>query len=321
MKSIALVCAHNGEPYIFAQLASIASQSKPISRIVVFDFDSADQTVKEVERFMGVHDAVDVQLVKKNFALGPCHSFLTAMREIEGAVDDECLLYLCDQDDCWMHSKNEAITALAVEAGKMVPCYLIHHDVAVTDENLVTTQATFYDEDFKSLLSRRGVYLSLSFNTTIGHTIAVSPGLMRMMNVLQVDRGLIMHDWAISILAELVGRRFFVPQQLSLYRQHATNAIGYKNSGGDGLIAKLRNVVRLTRRIAAQGGLIVAEVRSRPGEPGADRSCKSNVGAVGWLTRQYTRNMMFAPSARLRIAGCLVLFWHCISLARQAIRR
>ena len=321
MKSIALVCAHNGESYIFAQLSSMACQSRPISRIVVFDFNSADRTVEEVERFMEMHEAVSLQLVQKDFALGPCHSFLIAMRELEDGVDDECLVYLCDQDDFWLPDKNEKITSLAVELASTTPRYLIHHDVRVTDENLVTTRESFYDAKFRSMLSRQGACISLSFNTTIGHTIAISPDLLRMMNAFRFESGLIMHDWALSVLAELVGKRVFVPLQLSLYRQHPGNIVGYNKLRRKRPIDKAKNLVHLARKIAIQGMLVFDQVASRPNSPFAGQSSIPRVRGAGWLAHQCIRNVMFAPDARRRIAGLLVICWHCIILVGRATRR
>jgi len=309
MKTLALICAHNGARYIYEQLSSIARQSVPVSRIVVFDFLSADDTAKIVQRFISEQERPDVQLVKKQFARGVCDSFVTALREIATSIDEEWLVYLCDQDDYWLPFKNEKILAVANQLELSgVPAYLIHHDVVVTDASLGELAPSFYDSRYKSLLATLDMQLSLSFSTVIGHTIALNFGLRQIANSLPLKDGMVMHDWMLSVLAELVGRRVFVPESLSLYRQHEKNVIGFRKSSGDRPATRVANVLTLSRRVAAQNLLIFRSLvqSTAIGRPYVEARAEGR----GLLVSIYLRNLLVAPDVRRRVSALLIIAWH-----------
>jgi len=229
MITYALMCTSNGEKYVYEQLLSIKKQSVKLDKLFLYDFGSTDETISEINKFIYDHKATEISVLTIEKRLGPCWSFLYALKDIEKKIDnlDNSLIYLCDQDDYWFTNKNNNILAFIASKNINIP-FLIHHDVFVTDENLNITSNSYYSNSQHKALEKNKKN-SFIFNTTIGHTSAINGNLLKYINKLPYDDRFLMHDWIISIIAENFGQKIFYNKKLSYYRQHQNNLIGAKN--------------------------------------------------------------------------------------------
>ena len=107
----AVVPVHNGERTIYEALCSISAQSIPPKRIVIFDNNSIDSTLMEVQRFRKT-TRIPIQIERSKVLLPPHESFFHSILNVEGrfiwlAADDmlfswsvEKLLTARCQEDC-----------------------------------------------------------------------------------------------------------------------------------------------------------------------------------------------------------------------------
>ena len=103
MKTIALVCSHNGELFIEEQLNSLLKQTIKLDLIVIDDYNSSDRTLAIIKDMVAKHFNMTYNHFKT--AHGPTHSFLNSIKTIREAEDSPFLLYLVDQDDVWKKEK------------------------------------------------------------------------------------------------------------------------------------------------------------------------------------------------------------------------
>ena len=59
----------------------------------------------------------------------------------------------------------------------------------------------------------------------------------------------IMHDWGLSIIADLNNCRYYIDEMLSYYRIHTKNTIGLNNSGFN-FYTKIRNYFEKSKKFA-----------------------------------------------------------------------
>lgn len=227
MKTYALLCSHNGESFIEAQMRSIISQSPNVDELHIFDFNSSDRTVDIARAIAASQGTVEITIHTESDAPGAALSFFRAMAWLAKRTDDADCVFLCDQDDVWLPGKVEAVlaryAAMARSGRKQVA---IFHDVAVVDETLVTLAPSYYTGNPFDLPRDLAPDRLLLANPVIGHTLALSGALLKTVMRFAAPSGYLMHDWSVVLIASRVGSVEFVPKALSLYRQHANNVLG-----------------------------------------------------------------------------------------------
>lgn len=223
MLTIALICTHNGASFLNDQVQSILNQTLPIDSIVIYDFNSMDLTRDIIKEISLENPVVSYRFF--DFAVSACHSFLHSISLVkEQFFGSEYLLYLCDQDDAWISSKNKLVTDEISKGAEFV-----FHDVEITDVNLVRLKSSFYQEfwEVERDFSLPSLFLA---NCVIGHTIAVSSSFLEKIN-LEFDSRIPMHDWYLSLLVLKNSSQYkFISKSLSLYRQHDSNILGASQS-------------------------------------------------------------------------------------------
>lgn len=255
-----LLCTHEGERFLPAQLASLAQQTQAPVAVFVHDWASRDGTRTLLE---AARDAAPSgqrwDLHWHAEAPGPARSFLAAIEPCLDAGVAFDYLCFCDQDDVWSQAK---IAALAEAAAADGGCDLVHADVRVVDAEGRMLRANQF--------AAGGVYgvpmdvahpSALWVNTIAGMSMAVSRRLLTQVRAAWSLPGWLMHDWAVVAVAHLLGARVcFVPQVLVDYRQHGANAIGSAARGIGPALRRPRAYVRAVARQYAACMRLRAEV-------------------------------------------------------------
>jgi glycosyltransferase involved in cell wall biosynthesis len=244
-KSFALICSHNGEKYIKRQLDSIYLANKEIE-ILVFDFNSNDNTLQicsDLSREM------NLTIYSYPFSPGAKDSFMFALSVFKDQYHfkyEDYLLFISDQDDVWKRHKFHKVANFHGRIDRSKP-QLVHHNVDLIDHNDNLISRKFYDYS-ESIIKKR--YVTLYFSVVIGHTISLNKKFIELMNSFDVE-DIIMHDWWLSIVADVNDCRYYLEEELSEYRIHTDNLYGL-NLSGYNLWKKLKNYIRNCRAINRQ---------------------------------------------------------------------
>lgn len=230
-----LMCCHEGERFVQEQLQSITAQQRAVDRIHVHDFASHDGTVQVVEAFAKL-SSIPITLTRHADAPGASLSFFRALAELAPLLGPEDAVLLADQDDVWLPHKTSKL--LAVYESIAAPERAAFHDVKVVDSELAELRPTYYTGNPFALPRDLQPDRLLLASPVIGHTLAVSAPLVRRLVRLARPQHYLMHDWSLVLFASRFGEIRFVPEALSLYRQHAANVLGAYGR------RRLRDVVR-----------------------------------------------------------------------------
>lgn len=300
IKSLVLLCSHNGGKYIFDQLVSIGRQTRPVDRIYVHDFGSTDGTIEQIRRFIALFPEVQTRVVLHNDAPGAGASFCRALRILAPEVTEREIVYLADQDDIWLPEKNEFITKLISKDGLDKLPALLHHDVFVADSQLSILGDSYFDFQVLRLL-QSGVAATDFCALVIGHTAILTCPLVKVVGRLEYDPGFLMHDWVFGLVAECVGKRVFVPDRLSLYRQHENNVLGFRGVRRLSF-RRVPHWVSLHWRIATQSGRVRGQLVDRSVEGWGGNA----VGSFVPVVRSYVQLISWFPGVRVVASASLV---------------
>jgi glycosyltransferase involved in cell wall biosynthesis len=215
--SVALA-TFNGERYLAEQLESIAQQTLAPHELVVSDDGSTDSTLEIVEAF--AHRAPFPVRSERNLArLGFADNFLTAAGLCEGE-----LIAFADQDDVWLSTKLERAAAAFTP-----DVVLAVHTCQLVDEALRPLGRVF------PRIERRHVAAPLESHPWFhmpGMAMLFASHLLTVADWHRRPRShfapgeRIYHDEWIHVLAQVCGRIAFLPDALTLYRQHGVNVTG-----------------------------------------------------------------------------------------------
>ena len=92
--SVAL-CTYNGEPFLSAQLRSIAAQDRPPDELVICDDGSSDGSLEVIRGFARC-SRIPTRVVVNDKNLGSTRNFEQAISLCQGEI-----VLLADQDDVW----------------------------------------------------------------------------------------------------------------------------------------------------------------------------------------------------------------------------
>lgn len=234
MKVSVALAAYHGEAYLAEQLQSILPQLGEADEVLVSDDAPGGETQRIVQQF-ALRDP------RVRYLAGPgqgvCANYEHALRHCTGDI-----LFLCDQDDVWLPQKVQRVKNAFVPG-----VFLVLHDAVVTDANLKTVQASF----FQAHGQHRGLLANIVKNTYIGCCIAIHRSLLEL--ALPFPENLPMHDWWLGLLAEASGGVAVLHEQLLLYRRHDSTVTGRnKNSFAKQLRWRLGIAGALLRRLASR---------------------------------------------------------------------
>lgn len=232
MKTIALICTHNGEQFIEEQINSILKQTTKLDLIIIDDYSSEDLTLELVKKYSKDH--VNIEFNGYDTALGPAHSFLNSIKSVRENQGSDYILYLVDQDDLWLPYKNENVLK---EFYNSKPA-IIFHDVEIVNDKLLSLKKSYYGK-YWSVPRDLKFPNQLFSNCVIGHTCAISSKFLNQID-LEYDNRIPMHDWyLVNEALFLENKIIFLEKVLSLYRQHDKNILGASRNKKNNLFKSL----------------------------------------------------------------------------------
>ena len=205
--SIAL-CTYNGERFLRGQLDSLLAQSHRELEIVALDDASTDASAAILGEYAARDARIRVQIHSRN--LGIMRNFEAAFRECKGEY-----IAPCDQDDVWMPDK---IAALLEAIG---PASMAYGDSGLMDE----------DGHVLGRRVSRGRPAGRVDDPTVfafgnwvsGHTCLFRRDLLKALPVPEH----FFYDWWLAAAAVASHGLVYVDRELTLYRQHASNATDF----------------------------------------------------------------------------------------------
>lgn len=238
-----VVCTYNGAAHVEQQLDSLRAQSWPIA-IRVFDDASTDETIKRVSSRL--RPSCDV-LTEGSTNLGYVANFERAISAV--LAEGFEYLALCDQDDLWEIDRialgMEALLAAPHSAASdedLAPPHserprLVHSDLSMINGRGRRIHASFLNYRGYATSAERNLPVALGQNGVMGNTILMNAALARL--ALPFPSRLPVHDYWISLVAELFGHREMLDEATVRYRIHSSNASNSSESIRFGLSRRL----------------------------------------------------------------------------------
>jgi rhamnosyltransferase len=221
-----LLPTYNGERYIEAQIISLLEQTHLNIRVYIRDDGSTDGTVSIIENLSSKDSRIIIlKEYYKNLGLVSNINYLLSKSEAD-------YIMYCDQDDVWFKNKVEVLLKEILhrekEFGKEFPL-LVHADCFVTDENLIVKGLFKGDEPLKYGLAK-----SLFKYYVQGASTIFNSSLKE--QIYPFIENVYLHDRYTHLVAEIIGRRFYINKPLMYYRQHKNNLVGSSS-----LFKKIKN--------------------------------------------------------------------------------
>lgn len=221
---VILLAIYNGEKYLSKQLDSILDQDHEDFLVLIRDDGSSDNTINIIREY----EAKDKRILlieDKLGNLGFVKNFEELIKRSEGS-----LFMLCDQDDIWFSDKISRYL-IAVQKEDMNIPLLIHSDAVICNE-----KEDIIKKSYISHIAQDTTIKSMFFNFFVqGASIMFNRRLKDI--ILPFIEGAYLHDRYIHIMAQLFGKRIFIPEATMYYRQHDRNQIG----SGSNIIKKITN--------------------------------------------------------------------------------
>lgn len=205
-----------GEPYLEAQLGSIATQRQVDWQLIASDDGSADGTVDRLKTFQERHGPDRVTILRGP-GHGPLENFLSLLER-----DDEGDAWaFADQDDVWESDKLRRATAWLATVPADVPA-------------LYTSRTQLIDHagrpgELSPLFRRPPSFANaLAQNLASGNTMVFNRAARQLLRRTAVAaRDAVMHDWwAYLVVTGSGGEVRYDPTPTVSYRQHAANEVG-----------------------------------------------------------------------------------------------
>jgi len=204
------MATYNGEKYVKEQIDSIIKQLSKGDEIIVSDDGSTDGTLRILDEF---HDD-RIKVYRNRKERRYTANFENALCECQGDY-----IFLCDQDDVWVDDKVKTVIQ------------------ALQDYDFVMTDAYVANKGLDVILESRNRYYKVrngfwrNFIKTryLGCCMAFKRNVLEYSLPFPANRDLCLHDYWISMVAELYFKTYVIDKQLIYYRRHDSNA----SSGGE----------------------------------------------------------------------------------------
>lgn len=229
--SVALA-THNAERFIREQLASIFSQSSPVTEIVISDDASTDGTpeyIREIlNEFIRAREELGespprVVILENTTPLGVTKNFEQAIKHCTGA-----LIALTDQDDIWLSNKVAKVQDLFRCNPKMKLLFTNALDVDEHGNSLGYSlfEALELTKRERCLVKNGQAYKAfLRRNLATGATVVFRKELFQVASPFPTSW---LHDEWLAVVAALFDGVAMSDEQLISYRQHGNNQVGMK---------------------------------------------------------------------------------------------
>ena len=203
------IATYNGEKYIYDQLSSILSQINIDDEVIISDDNSTDNTIQIINN---INDP-RIKLIKggfRNFTF----NFENAIKHAKGEY-----IFLSDQDDIWL--PNKYATTL-----KYLKNYdLICSDAIITNQHLTPIHQSF----FKYYNSGKGILKNTIKCSYCGACMAFNKKILQAIQPFP-NTSIFGHDLWIGLVAETIGKVYFLNTPLILYRRHDKSCTSVSNN-------------------------------------------------------------------------------------------
>ncbi len=220
--SVAL-CTFNGAAFLPVQWQSLLDQTRQPDEIVVCDDDSTDQT-PTLLRQLSASAPMQVAVVQNPERLGFNANFAQALSRCTGD-----LIFICDQDDCWLPKKIETMVAFMMAHPDIDMAFC---NAELADEHLHRTGQLFWDQvQFGTAAKNRfqagqALDVLLFGNRVMGCATVLRRSLLdQLLPIPPVVPGYIYDGW-FGLIAAARNRIGLVDEVLQLYRTHAGQQVG-----------------------------------------------------------------------------------------------
>ncbi|UFH52012.1 glycosyltransferase family 2 protein [Spirosoma sp. KNUC1025] len=250
--SIAL-CTYNGKAYLPAQWQSLLEQEQLPDEVVISDDLSTDGTA-ELIQVLATEAPFSVRILKNETRLGSNKNFERALSACTGD-----LIFICDQDDCWLPEKIGTMAQYMIRNPDMQIAFC---DAWVTDEHLETRQGRFWEVvRFDKRAQERwqsGEMLEvlLDGNRVMGCAMVLRRTFLATALPIPTDIPGYIYDGWMALLAAAQNQIQFIDQPLQLYRTHAQQQIGVREQ-------EAPEAVRLQDRFVRNRAGKLAPLRSK----------------------------------------------------------
>jgi glycosyltransferase involved in cell wall biosynthesis len=221
----------NGGQLLERQLFSILEQLRDDGELVIVDDASEDNTIAIVASMQDPR----IRLLQNVKNLGPLKSFEKALQEAKGDY-----IFFADQDDCWLPNKVQSV----------IDCFNNSMALAiVTDAKVANHKDEIIHESyFEWRNSGPGFLKNFYKSTFLGCCMAIRKECKDFL--LPFPPFAYMHDRWIGLACTAVGKVYFLPRKLLIYRRHE-NTVTQMKPSGVWQILKLRFFLGLSLLIAS----------------------------------------------------------------------
>lgn len=226
------MATYNGARFLKQQLDSILTQLNSRDELVVVDDASTDDTWKLL---CNIQDE-RIRLFRNDKNKGVVPTF---ERAVSGATGD--YIFLSDQDDIWLQNKVKQVLLV------------FENDPSVS---LVVTNSIMIDENNRPLNMRRfspenpaklGLMQTLIKNLYQGSLMAFRRDILQA--VLPFPKGIPMHDSWIGVVNCMIGKTFYLDEELLYYRRHDANVTGGERASAWKMAAdRCKLLISITKR-------------------------------------------------------------------------
>ncbi len=195
---------------------------------VIVSVDESSDNTRELVRNYATSASFDLILIDHRRS-GISSNYFNALDNITGDV-----VIVADHDDIWLANKTEEIATIFREDSSVS---IISSDSKIVDKFLNDTGATLRGGNTKSARISKKVNKNDFLEFLVGvrmdaHTLAFRSHVKSQLK--PIDKSAIREFWfeeKIAIASMSIGKLVFIPEALTLYRQHAKQHIGNKQLG------------------------------------------------------------------------------------------
>jgi len=214
-----LLSTWNGERWLPELLNSLLKQTYQSWQLIIRDDGSSDNTLKMLTKWQEFYPQ-KISILKDKQHIGSKHSFSRLVEQSTAHY-----LMFCDQDDVWKNNKIDLQMMRMREQeqryGKATPV-LIHSDLEVVDESLMTKHSSFWRLRRFKLEQPKQQYLVqnvVTGSTSLFNRVAADLAFPLSSKAMEHDRWL-------ALCVAWFGVVNGVDLPLVKYRQHSKNQIG-----------------------------------------------------------------------------------------------
>jgi len=214
------MCTFNGEPFLIAQLESIARQDRLPNELVVCDDGSSDRTLEILGQF-AKRCSFPVRIEVNSENLGSTRNFEKCISRCQGSI-----VALTDQDDVWYPHKLRRLEAALRDSRDIVAAF---SDAEVIDDDSRPVGLRLWESfglDYASqtkFLRGRALEVLCNHPVITGATLAFRRDRFHPMLPIPPNQ---FHDAWISFLLAASGRFVLIPEPLMHYRRHHRQQVG-----------------------------------------------------------------------------------------------